>query len=151
MRSPGFSVSRVTFDDASVPATTTSEFFVDFTSMRPLPMLWMQTTGCPFTGKCFSKCCVAPIAGPAPQQNTPTPTSGRMLRPIVRAFISVYAPPAFHHRGQQFRFLLVRAGQIIARKIVARLLFHALFAVGNKLVDDVQVLAQRDVHHRTAQ
>src|SRR6202035_6118959 len=134
MRSPAFSVSRVTLDEACVPAMITSEILEDFTSMRPFPMLWMQTTGWPFTGKCFSKCCDAPIAGVAVHKNSPAVTSGRMLRPsgkmfrpIVCAFISVYAPPAFHHRGQQFRLLLVGPGEILTRQIIARLFLDALF------------------------
>src|SRR5450755_832697 len=130
MRSPAFSVSRVTFEEACVPATITSEFFEDFTSMRPSPILWMQTTGWPLTGKCFSKCCVAPEAGAivTVHKNAPALNTGRIFRLFVCAFMSVYAPPAIHHRGQQFRFLLVGAGQIFTGQIVARFFLHALFA-----------------------
>ncbi len=105
--------------------------------MRPFPILWMQTTGWPFTGKCFSKCSVARVAGVAVHKNSPAVSSGRMLLPIVCAFISVYAPPAFHHRGQQFRFLLVSAGQVLPGQIIAWLFFDALLAIRNKLVNDV--------------
>src|SRR5437868_8313894 len=107
--------------------------------MRPSPILWIQTTGCPFTGKCFSKCSVACEAGVATQSNAPAPSMGSMLRRIVCAFISVHTPAAFHHRRNQFSLLPVRARQILTRQFVARFIFDALFAIGDELVHDVEI------------
>ena len=67
---------------------------------------------------------------------------GRMLRPIVCAFISVYAPPSVHHRRQQLGLLLVSAGQILSREIVARIVLDALLAIRDKLVNDVEILVE---------
>src|SRR5579862_2573918 len=114
--------------------------------MRPSPILWIQTTGWPFTGKCFSKCSVARDEGVEAKSNAPAPSMGSMLRRIVSAFISVHTPAAFHHRRNQLGLLLVRAGKVLARKIVTWLIFDALFAVGDELIDDVEVLVERDVH-----
>src|SRR3984957_5335318 len=114
--------------------------------MRPSPMLWIQKTGCPFTGKCFSKCSVARDEGVEAKSNAPAPSMGSMLRRIVCVFISVHTPAASHHRRNQRGLLLVRAGKILARKIVPWFIFDALFAVGDELVDDIEVLVERDVH-----
>src|SRR3984957_21241604 len=114
--------------------------------MRPSPMLWIQKTGCPFTGKCFSKCSVARDEGVEAKSNAPAPSMGSMLRRIVCVFISVHTPAAFHHRRNQLGLLLVRAGKILARKIVVWFIFDALFAIGDELIDNVEVLVERDVH-----
>src|SRR5580692_5556974 len=97
--------------------------------MRQSPILWMQTTGCPLTGKCFSKCSLACDEGVVAKSNAPAPSMGRMLRRIVCAFISVHTPAAIHHRRNQLGLLLVRAGKIFARKIVPWFIFDALFAI----------------------
>src|SRR5580698_7075876 len=114
--------------------------------MRPSPMLWIQTTGWPFTGKCFSKCSFACDAGVEAQSNAPAPSMGRMLRRIVCAFISVHTPAAFHHRRNQLGLLLVRARKILARQVVAWFIFDALFAIRDELIDDVEILVEGDVY-----
>src|ERR1700733_11913951 len=108
--------------------------------MRPSPILWIQTTGCPFTGKCFSKCSLACDEGVVAKSNAPAPSMGSMLRRIVCAFISVPTPAAVHHGRNQLSLLLVRAGKILARKVVPWLILNALFAVGDELIDDVEIL-----------
>src|SRR5262249_15557002 len=64
----------------------------------------------------------------------------------MRGLILVYAPSAIDHRGQQFGFLLIGSGQILARKLILRLLLEVLAAFSNKLVELAQVLLQRGVH-----
>jgi len=60
--------------------------------------------------------------------------------------MAVQAPTAIHHRGQQFRFLLIGIGQIFARQFIGRLFPQVLFAVGDKLIDLLQVLAKGSIH-----
>src|ERR1700692_37531 len=102
MQSPACSVSTALFPEPFVPVTTTSEFFQDFTSMRPLPTLRITTTGRPLTVKCFSTRCGGALAAIHGDSSTPAPLTGRiaLLLHTVDSFISVQAPPAIHHRGQ---------------------------------------------------
>ena len=100
MRSPACSDSMLILSEACVPVSTTSGLRQDFTSMRPLPIFWMTTTGLPFTVKCFSKCCGPACAGAAGHRNIPAPSTGSTLRPTSRRLILVYAPAAIHHLGE---------------------------------------------------
>src|SRR5712664_2158577 len=143
-RSSACSVSMPILLEACVAETTTSEFFEDFTSMRPLPTFWSTTTGCPFTAKCFSKCWGSACAKEKGRRSAPS--TGRIPLPIVFELMLVTTPPAFHHDGYQFGLLLVGTSQIFARQIVLRLLFHALLAIGDKFVHDIQILTEGNVH-----
>ena len=73
-----------------------------------------------------------------------------MLRPINLVHMVINTPSAIHHRGKQFRFLLVGAVEIFARQFVLRRLLQMPLAVGNKIIDLLQVLLKRHVHRRGA-
>src|SRR5713226_3096536 len=145
-RSSACSASIPILFDACVAEMITSEFFEDFTSMRPLATFWSTMTGRPFIAKCLSKCCGAACAKAEGQRSTAAPSTGRIPRPMVFRLMLVSAPPAFHHHGYQFRLLLVSAAQIFGRQIILRLLFHALLAIHDKFVHDIQILPERYVH-----
>src|SRR5690242_14455182 len=141
-RSSACSVSIPILLDACVAETITSEFFDDFTSMRPLATFWSTMTGRPLMAKCLSKCCGAACAKAEGQRSTAAPSTGRFPRPTVLRLMLVSAPPAFHHHGYQFRLLLVSAAQIFRRQIILRLVFHALLAISDEFVDNIQILPQ---------
>jgi len=62
----------------------------------------------------------------------------------------VSAPSAFHHCGQQLRFLPVGGKKIFPRKLILRLSLQAAFTVRNEIVDCGQILPQRGIHGRSA-
>src|SRR4029077_1752663 len=150
MRSSACSVSIPILLETCVAETITSEFLEDFTSMRPLATFCSTMTGRPFTAKCLSKCCGAACTKAQGKRSTPAPSAGSIRRPTVFRLMLVSAPPAFHHHGYQFRLLLVSAAQIFARQIILRLIFYVLLAIDDKVVHDIQILAQRYVHIGTA-
>src|ERR1700675_1964779 len=111
----------------------------------------MATTGRPLTVKCFSRCWVAACAPAAEKMKNPAPSMGNkfhmrrdseLANLVPCRLMSVYTPSAFHHGRQQFRFLPVGAGQIVARQSVLRLILDPVFAVCNKIVQCLEVLAQ---------
>src|SRR6266404_1565693 len=108
-----------------------------------------MTTGRPLTAKCRSKrCggCGAACTNEKGEKSIPAASTGRIPWPMFFKLMLVSAPLALHHHRDQFRFFLVGAGQIFPREFVLRLLLHALLAVHDKFIDDIQVLAERDIH-----
>src|SRR5437763_231793 len=108
-----------------------------------------MTTGRPLTAKCRSKCCAA-VAEDADKRSTAQPSNGNIPRPLILNLMLVFVPPAIHHDRYQFRLLLIGAAQILPSQLVLRLFFHTLLAIENKFVDDVQILAEGNVHTGTA-
>src|SRR5215813_13322539 len=153
MRSSACSISTPILLDEPEAETTTSEFFQDFTSMRPSATFWIITTGWPFTVKCFS--IFSAVAGEARgSRNMPAPTSGRKtgrtdLQNAGLRLILVHAPAALHHRGQNFCLLLIRCGKIFARHGVVRVFFEALPAFLDKGIDRGEIFAQGRIHIRS--
>src|SRR5437899_12953999 len=113
MRSSACSATMAILFEACVAATTTSGFFEDLTSMRPLATFCRMTTGRPFTVKCRSKCCGLACAKQGGKRSTAAPSDGRTTRPMVFHLMLVCAPLALHHHGYQFRLFLVGAIQIL--------------------------------------
>src|SRR6266404_715140 len=112
-----------------------------------------MTTGRPFTAKCRSKrCggCGAACTNEKGEKSIPAANTGRIPWPMFFKLMLVSAPLALHHHRYQFRFFLVGAGQIFPRDFVLWLLLHALLAVHDKFIDDIQVLAERNVHTGSA-
>src|SRR5271166_5933103 len=96
-------------------------------------------------------CWVAASAPDAEKKKNPAPSTGNKLHllrdpelanPVACRLMSVYTPSAFHHGRQQFRFLLVSARQIFTRQSVLRFFRDPVFAVCNKIVNSLEVLAQ---------
>src|SRR5882762_2779690 len=169
MRSPACSMSKPILSEAWLATTSTSAFFQDFTSIRPLATLWITTTGRVWTAKCFSICWLAAPAAVKPEQrktaapnseSTPGLTSRRSagkLKSGHEAVIFIFpvpmlvdAPFAIHHRGQQFGFLLIRIGQIFTRQFVLRGRAQTALADSNKIINLLEVLPERVVHRRSA-
>src|SRR5437879_7936360 len=81
MRSPACSMSKPILSDVWLATTSTSLFFQDFTSMRPLATLWITTTGRVLTAKCLSTCWLAAAcAGVNPEQKKATAPSTDSMR-----------------------------------------------------------------------
>src|SRR5256885_463149 len=161
MRSPACSMSKPILSDVWLATTSTSLFFQDFTSMRPLATLWITTTGRVLTAKCLSTCWLAAAcAGEIPEQKkAAAPSTGSMPRfisesradrLIIPIPMLVDTPSAIHHRGQQFGFLLIGVGQVFTRQIILRFSAHTALAVSNKIIHLLQVLPERGVHRRGA-
>src|SRR5215475_997335 len=154
MRSSACSISTPILLDEPEAETTTSEFFHDFTSMRPSATFWIITTGWPFTVKRFSIFSAA--AGEAKgSRNMPAPTSGMKtgrtdLRNAGLRLILVHAPAALHHRGQNFCLLLISSGKVFARHGVVGVFFEALPAFFDEGIDRGEVFAQGGIHIRNA-
>src|SRR5215831_16301698 len=152
MRSSACSISTPILLEEPEAETTTSEFFEDFTSMRPSATFWIITTGWPFTVKRFS--IFSAVAGEARgSRNTPAPTSGRKtartdLQNAGLRLILVHAPAALHHRGQNFCLLLISSGKIFARHGVVRVFFEALPAFLDEGIDRGEIFAQCGIHIR---
>src|SRR6266550_1367361 len=79
MRSPACSISKPILSEVWLARTSTSLFFQDFTSMRPLATLWITTTGRLLTAKCFSRCCAAAAAGRLEHRKAAAPSTGSKL------------------------------------------------------------------------
>src|SRR5208283_2234482 len=147
MRSPTCSISTLTLPGAEVLLTTTSEFFQDFTSMRPFTMFCRTTKGWSFTVKCRSWCSgLAPQTGAAAQTNRPTPKAENAICRIPCGCILVLAPSAIHHSGQQFCFLLISAFQIFPGQLVLGMLLQVLLAFSNEFVHGAEIVPQRCIH-----
>src|SRR5215470_15449452 len=107
----------------------------------------METTGRPLTVKCFSSFCPAPNATVG-KNKTPAPSTGSTARfhfveQIVAGTMLVNAPSAIEHRGQQFRFLLIRNREIFTSQFVVGVFFQPALAFLNELVQRFEVLTQR--------
>src|ERR1700730_8139005 len=106
--------------EACVAATTTSGFFEDLTSMRPLATFWRMTTGRPFTAKCLSKRWGAACTKEEGKRSNQKPIAGKIRRPIVFKLMLVSTPPALHHHRYQFRLLLLTDGQLFEHQLAPR-------------------------------
>src|SRR4030095_4657695 len=132
IRSSACSISSPILFEGCEAETTTSGFFQDFTSMRPLAMFWIMTTGRPLTRKCLST--FWPAATEASGiRNNPAPSTGasvkvRFLRTARLRVILVYAPASFHHGGQNLCLLLISCGKIVTRDLIVRIFLQALAA-----------------------
>src|SRR5215475_14289041 len=104
----------------------------------------METTGRPFTVKCFSSFWPAPKAAKG-SKRAPAPNTGSRVRfnfdeQIMAGNMLVNAPSAIEHRGQQFRFLLISNREIFARQFVVGIFSKATAAVLNELVQRLKIL-----------
>src|SRR5262249_11202064 len=73
-----------------------------------------------------------------------------LIRDLRKGSILMFAPGAFHHRGNQIGFLLVRCVEIFPRQFVAGILPQTLLTFSNKFVKSAQILSQRGVHRSIA-
>src|SRR5262249_7068222 len=111
----------------------------------------METTGRPFTVKCFSNFWPAPNAA-AGKKNTLAPITGSRVRfnlerLTVAGHMLVNAPSAIEHRGQQFRFLLISNREIFTSQLVVGIFLEATAAIFNELIERFQILAQGCVNN----
>src|SRR5438105_7669103 len=140
-------MSRPILSEGCDAETTTSGFFQDFTSMRPLATFWIITTGRPLTAKCFS--IFWPAANDASGiRSSPAARVGRKAEATVLGtarltIILVHAPAAFHHSGQNLCLLLIGSRKIIARDLIVGIFLQALAAFLDKRVQSGEVFAQR--------
>src|SRR4030095_16700445 len=154
MRSSACSISTPILLDEPAAETTISEFFQDFTSMRPSATFGLIPIARPLTVKCFSIFSAA--AGEAKgSRNMPAPSSGVKtgrtdLRNAGLRLILGPAPAAFHHCGQNLCFLLISSRKVIARHGIVGILLQALLAFFDEGVDGGEIFAQRTVHRRDA-
>src|SRR6516164_4408759 len=112
-----------------------------------------MTTGWPLTVKCFSNFWSAPdVSG---RSSTPlrieVRTGNRDLGNAGLRLISVHAPTAFHHCGQNLCFLLIGGGQIVPRHLVVGVFLEALAAFLDEGVDRGQILTERVIHRRRSE
>src|SRR5271163_2525595 len=61
---------------------------------------------------------------------------------------SLVVPPTLAHLLEQIRFLLISSVKIIPRKFVLRIVLHTLLALRNVVVNDFEVLLERNVYCR---
>src|SRR5215510_8580414 len=107
----------------------------------------METTGRPFTVKCFSNFWPAPNAA-AGKKNTLAPITGSRVRfnlerLTVAGHMLVNAPSAIEHRGQQFRLLLIGNREIFTSQLVVGVFFQAMAAIFDEEIQRSEILAQR--------
>src|SRR5215470_7444829 len=110
----------------------------------------METTGRPFTVKCFSSFWPAPNAA-AGSRNIPAPITGSRVRfnfekQTVAGHMLVNAPSAIEHRGQQFRLLLVSNREIFASQLVVGVFLQPTLALFDELIQGFEILTEGDVN-----
>src|SRR5262249_27086768 len=110
----------------------------------------METTGRPFTVKCFSNFWPAPNAA-AGKKNTLAPITGSRVRFnlegwTVAGHMLVNAPSAIEHRGQQFRLLLIGNREIFTSQLVVGVFLQTALTLFNELVQGFEVLAEGNVN-----